>query len=189
MKLYFIRHAPTKANLSGSMVNGYECEPITLTKKPKYWESKVGKYIPKEVRKTIYSSPTTRCYETCRLLFRGKTFTPDLAFSEFDCKGLGDKKFWEVTKEEFEDLVSITPYEMQARVDEILNKVKNDCVIVSHGMLIRYIYHYFNGNKNISAYDIINSNGFRFSNLDLLVVDTDTMTATPHYFKNPIKHQ
>ena len=53
MKFYFIRHAPTSANLSGSMVAGYENTDINLYDKPDDWEERVGKFIPEADRKVI----------------------------------------------------------------------------------------------------------------------------------------
>ena len=65
----------------------------------------------------------------------------------------------------------------------------NAVIAISHGMLIRYIYHYMTGNPGISAYDVINSKGFNFSNLDLLIVDTVKKTVEVHHYKEPIKHK
>jgi hypothetical protein len=55
-------------------------------------------------------------------------------------------------------------------------------------MIIRYLYHFLSGNPGISAYDIINSKGFRFSNLDLLVVDTESNQPPVAYqYSTPIE--
>jgi broad specificity phosphatase PhoE len=190
MKLYFIRHAPTEANLSGSMVNGYDNANIILQKKPLDWEEKVGKFIPTDMRRKVFSSPALRCIQTCELLFGFKPSENQIRtdLQEFDCHKLGDKKFWEITEDEFNGLVQISSLEMKKRVRNILTNSFGNSILISHGMLIRYIYHYFNGNENVSAYDVINSKGFRFSNLDLLEVDTQTRVAIPHYYNKPIKH-
>ena len=42
MKIYFIRHAPTSSNMSGTMTAGYENADITLLDKPDDWEERVG---------------------------------------------------------------------------------------------------------------------------------------------------
>jgi hypothetical protein len=55
-------------------------------------------------------------------------------------------------------------------------------------MVIRYIYHYLNNNKGITPYEIINSKGFTFANLDLLVYDTIENTILVRNYKDPIKH-
>ena len=64
----------------------------------------------------------------------------------------------------------------------------DNIVCISHGMVIRYIYHYLTGNKGISAYDVINSNGFKFYNLDLLVYDTGTKEIKDYHNRDHITH-
>lgn len=198
MKFYFIRHAPTSANLSGSMVAGYENSDINLYDKPDDWEERVGKFIPEADRKVIVSSPTKRCISTAKLLFDRLPSEVTTSLGEFDCKGLGNKKFWEITEQEFNELVFLPASTMEKRAKIVLHDMGNaihhenstDAVIaISHGMLIRYIYHYVNGNAGISAYDIINSKGFTFSNLDLLIVDTVKKTVEVHHYKEPINHK
>lgn len=198
MKFYFIRHAPTSANLSGSMVAGYENSDINLYDKPDDWEERVGKFIPEADRKVIVSSPTKRCISTAKLLFDRLPTEVTTSLGEFDCKGLGNKKFWEITEQEFNNLVFLPSSTMEKRAKIVLHDMGNsirhenstDTVIaISHGMLIRYIYHYMNGNAGISAYDIINSKGFTFSNLDLLIVDTVKKTVEVHHYKEPINHK
>lgn len=41
MKIYFIRHAPTSSNMSGTMTAGYENADITLLGKPEDWEERI----------------------------------------------------------------------------------------------------------------------------------------------------
>ena len=198
MKFYFIRHAPTSANLSGSMVAGYENTDINLYDKPDDWEERVGKFIPEADRKVIVSSPTKRCISTAKLLFDRLPTEVTTSLGEFDCKALGNKKFWEITEQEFNKLVFLPASTMEKRAKIVLHDMGNDIrhenntdavIAISHGMLIRYIYHYVNGNASISAYDIINSKGFPFSNLDLLIVDTVKRTVEVHYYKEPINHK
>jgi len=198
MKFYFIRHAPTSANLSGSMVAGYENTDINLYDKPDDWEERVGKFIPEADRKVIVSSPTKRCISTAKLLFDRLPTEVTTSLGEFDCKALGNKKFWEITEQEFNSLVFLPASTMEKRAKIVLHDMGNDIrhenntdavIAISHGMLIRYIYHYVNGNAGISAYDIINSKGFPFSNLDLLIVDTVKRTVEVHHYKEPINHK
>ena len=198
MKFYFIRHAPTSANLSGSMVAGYENTDINLYDKPDDWEERVGKFIPEADRKVIVSSPTKRCISTAKLLFDRLPNEVTTSLGEFDCKALGNKKFWEITEQEFNKLVFLPASTMEKRAKIVLHDMGNDIrhenstnavIAISHGMLIRYIYHYVNGNAGISAYDIINSKGFKFSNLDLLIVDTVKRTVEVHHYNEPINHK
>lgn len=54
-------------------------------------------------------------------------------------------------------------------------------------MVIKYIWNYFNGFKNATLYDIINSKNFRFNNLDLMILDTLKNTTEVYNFKEPYK--
>lgn len=198
MKLYFIRHAKTDANMAGEMVQNYDGSSIISYEKPEDWEEKIGIYIPNEARKYIVSSPAKRCIDTAKVLFGKYPNEISSSLSEFDCKNLGNNKFWAITKDEFEALVTLKPTEMAIKAEMILHSLANEikhetklsqAVIVSHGMLIRYIYHYFTGHKDISAYEVINSVGFTFSNLDLLVVDTHNKTVMAHHYSEPVNHK
>lgn len=183
MKLYFLRHAPTAANLTGTMVQNYDREPIVGTM-PEHWQEDIGQYLPKiDVNTPVISSPTKRCLQTVKLLFKIPPMMILNELNEFDCGGLNNLKFWKITKEEFENVVLLKPEDMERQIDLIFKFFYSmhgafpnidNIVCISHGMVIRYIYHYLTGNKGISAYDVINSNGFKFYNLDLLVYDTVT---------------
>ena len=183
MKLYFLRHAPTAANLTGTMVQNYDREPIVGTM-PEHWQEDIGQYLPKiDINTPVISSPAKRCLQTAELLFKIPPMMILNELNEFDCGGLNNLKFWEITKEEFENVVLLKPEDMERQIDLIFKFFYSmhgafpnidNIVCISHGMVIRYIYHYLTGNKGISAYDVINSNGFKFYNLDLLVYDTVT---------------
>ena len=183
MKLYFLRHALTAANLTGTMVQNYDREPIVGIM-PEHWQEDIGQYLPKiDINTPVISSPTKRCQQTAELLFKIPPMMILNELNEFDCGGLNNLKFWKITKEEFENVVLLKPEDMERQIDLIFKFFYSmhgafpnidNIVCISHGMVIRYIYHYLTGNKGISAYDVINSNGFKFYNLDLLVYDTVT---------------
>lgn len=187
MKFYFIRHWRTEANLTGKMAKNYD-EADIIDEYPEGWEEKVGKFI--ENRDYILSSPAKRCVQTCNLIFKREPTATAADFGEFDCAALGKRKFWEMTQKQFEKLVKLKPEEMEKRVSSIFNILPNilqcegiqHCVVISHGMFIRYVYHFLTGNKGISAYDVINSKGFEFSNLDMLVYDTETKKLEVHRY-------
>ena len=121
MKFYFIRHAPTTANLSGAMIAGYENSDINLYDKPEDWEEKVGKFIPEEDRKVIISSPTKRCISTAKLLFDRFPNEVTTSLGEFECKALGNRKFWEISEEEFNNLVYLPASTMEKRAKIVLH--------------------------------------------------------------------
>lgn len=184
MQIYFIRHAPTNCNLTGTMVNGYENSDI-IKIKPSDWETKIGIHIPEAARKCIISSPARRCIQTSELLFNRIPDSIYRPLDEFDCKALGDRKFWEISEDEFNRLVRLSPAGMADKVHKIFetcrfvkNEYKTDtCVAISHGMVIRYLWNYLNNRKDISAYNIINSTNIKFKNLDLMVVNTNKYTT------------
>ena len=189
MKLYFIRHAPTENNVSGIMAQNYDDVPIIQFNKTDWWNC-VGMYLGHISPLCIYTSPVLRCHQTAECLF-GVEGHPMSSISEFDCKGLGSKKFWKISKPEFERLVPLTSADMAKQVELMLTMMslrgKSKYAMVSHGMYIRYLYHYLTGNRTISPYDVINSNGFSFGNLDMLEVDMGNGAIMVHRYKEPIK--
>lgn len=197
MKLYFLRHALTAANLTRTMVQDYDREPIVGTM-PEHWQEDIGQYLPKiDINTPVISSPAKRCLQTAELLFKIPPTMILNELNEFDCGELNNLKFWEITKEEFENAVLLKPEDMERQIDLVFkffdsmhNAFPNidNIVCISHGMVIRYIYHYLTGNKGISAYDVINSNGFKFYNLDLLVYDTGTKEIKDYHNRDRITH-
>ena len=197
MKLYFLRHALTAANLTGTMVQDYDREPIVGTM-PEHWQEDIGQYLPKiDINTPVISSPAKRCLQTAELLFKIPPTMILNELNEFDCGELNNLKFWEITKEEFENTVLLKPEDMERQIDLIFKFFYSmhgafpnidNIVCISHGMVIRYIYHYLTGNKGISAYDVINSNGFKFYNLDLLVYDTGTKEIKDYHNRDRITH-
>ena len=197
MKLHFLRHAPTSANLTGTMIQDYDREPIVGTM-PEHWQEDIGQYLPKiDINTPVISSPAKRCQQTAELLFKIPPTMILNELNEFDCGELNNLKFWEITKEEFENAVLLKPEDMEKQIDLVFKFFDSmhgafpnidNIVCISHGMVIRYIYHYLTGNKGISAYDVINSNGFKFYNLDLLVYDTGTKEIKDYHNRDHITH-
>lgn len=197
MKLYFLMHALTAVNLTRTMVQDYDREPIVGTM-PEHWQEDIGQYLPKiDINTPVISSPAKRCLQTAELLFKIPPTMILNELNEFDCGELNNLKFWEITKEEFENAVLLKPEDMERQIDLVFkffdsmhNAFPNidNIVCISHGMVIRYIYHYLTGNKGISTYDVINSNGFKFYNLDLLVYDTGTKEIKDYHNRDRITH-
>lgn len=197
MKLYFLRHALTAANLTRTMVQDYDREPIVGTM-PEHWQEDIGQYLPKiDINTPVISSPAKRCRQTAELLFKIPPTMILNELNEFDCGELNNLKFWEITKEEFENAVLLKPEDMERQIDLVFKFFDSmhgafpnidNIVCISHGMVTRYIYHYLTGNKGISAYDVINSNGFKFYNLDLLVYDTGTKEIKDYHNRDRITH-
>lgn len=205
MKLYFIRHAPTMANMTGSMVPNYETTeiiPPTIEEICR-WQELVGRHID-YIWTRIYYSPTVRAKQTANLfLCRGTNYLISSIgvtgseleeLKEFDCAGLGDKKFWKISKDEFSRLVpELTSQSMSMQAGILDAKLRNsgmsNCVCVSHGMLIRYMFHYYTGRKDVHPYDIINSKDFTFGHLDMMVYDTDRQRIELYRYGKPVLHE
>ena len=190
-------HALTAVNLTRTMVQDYDWEPIVGTM-PEHWQEDIGQYLPKiDINTPVISSPAKRCLQTAELLFKIPPTMILNELNEFDCGELNNLKFWEITKEEFENAVLLKSEDMERQIDLIFKFFYSmhgafpnidNIVCISHGMVIRYIYHYLTGNKGISAYDVINSNGFKFYNLDLLVYDTGTKEIKDYHNRDLITH-
>lgn len=197
-KLYFIRHAMTDANQSGSMVKNYDDTHI-LPFDVEDWKKRIGKHINyNKMTDLIMTSPAARCVETANCIFGNESeIFYNANLKEFDCEGLGDLKFWEIDEKTFDEKTGLTNADMDLQIDVLIDAFKEaekicNCkkiICFSHGMVIRYIYHYFNNNKKISPYDVINSKGFTFANLDMLEVDTETGKTEVYRFKEPVNHK
>lgn len=198
MQLYFIRHAMTDANQFGSMVKDYS-ESSILPFDVADWNKRIGKNINyNKMTDLLLSSPAKRCIQTANAIFGNTSeIFNNSNLAEFDCSGLGDLKFWEIDEKTFDEKSGVTNADMDLQIDLLLDSFKEiekvcNCkkfICFSHGMVIRYIYHYFNNNKKVSPYDVINSKGFSFANLDMLHVDTETGKMEVYRFKEPVCHQ
>lgn len=172
--IYFIRHAPTIVNKTGEMVNDYKNVHITpLTKSEIYnWFDKVGKHI--EIFKHVYISNTTRTYETAQILAPSVNAIVNDALNEIDCSGLRNKKFWKISEDKFNKLVSVNLEQFDLKVkmfiSEILNLESDNIVCITHGLYIRHLYHLLTNNKADTLYKQINSIDFRFNPLDMMEI-------------------
>lgn len=184
-RLYLIRHAPTKANLSGSILRNYDGSSILPLSKAdiERWRLSVGIHICGFPSK-IHVSPALRCRETANALFPWMETVPLDEFREFDCSGLGNVKFWEISEDKFASLVPLGKDTMLGRIDEAISSIstpmrEENAVVIGHGMFIRAMWWWFKESidarvalckcaLNKSAYDLINSNGFVFKNLDMI---------------------
>ena len=98
--------------------------------------------------------------------------------NEFDCSGLGDKKFWEITEDEFNELSGLDGDECRKQIFKLLDEISDwvtendqDLIYITHGMFTRLLYTVLTNKGDHSMFDIINSRTFEFKNLDMLVAD------------------
>ena len=182
MALYIIRHAPTNANLSGSMVKDYDNQHTLPFDSDDWWE-KMGNNLPTYFD-NVFCSPALRCKETAEEL--GFTYTECDLLKEFDCSGLGDKKFWEVTEEEFNKLTNLDIQEMFNKIRmAFVTTLGKNVVWITHGLFGRTVFEYFN-NGNHTPFEIINSKNITFSNLDVIKVDKEIEVF---HYKKPTEHK
>jgi len=182
--IYLIRHALTEANLAGSMVKNYDEYPIIDFDVEKWYEK-----APQELKniKKVYISDTLRTRQTAEKLFPNAEIKVFKWLNEFDCSGLGDKKFWQITEEEFNQLVDLSPeliygqcFHAAIRMDYI-NDNYGDAIYIGHGMKMRALIRFFKlgfqyknfkfGPKEFNAYRLINSLDEDFKNLDICSID------------------
>lgn len=175
-KVYFIRHAPTAANISGEMLQNYDSfdiEDFSVSD----WQQKVGKEINGELD-SIWVSPTLRCKSTAEALFGSykKLFKVEPLLKELDCSGLGNKKFWEITKEEFDEACHPDMNAFRQQVTDLVSKLVKEntdknIICITHGLFIRHLYNFFTSQGDSELYDLINSKSFKFRNLDMLACE------------------
>lgn len=169
--MYLIRHAPTEANVNGSMVKNYE-ETSILPFDAYNWQKTFRTAI--NYVDGVFTSNTIRAKETAAELFPFHDIRTLEYLNEFDCSGLGDKKFWEISEDEFKDLVDLTENDMRRQVkklfDWFLNGYYEICACVSHGMFIRYVCDSLQG-LDCTPYSVINSKNTKVANLDVVRID------------------
>ena len=171
MRIFYIRHAPTEANLTGSLVKNYSEYDILPFDKEK-WFKEIGVNLPKEFK--LFTSPSKRCIQTAKALFPDKPFTILKELKEFDCSCL-EKNFWEVSEEEFTKKTHITKDIVENILTDFLIKlnstayIDDDVVVVGHGFYGRLLYSYWNGDED-TPLEILNSKNFKFKNLDMMYV-------------------
>ena len=184
MNLYFIRHAPTEANINGNMVKNYDAYNIMPFDAVR-WHNTVGKFLPKDFK--LFCSPIKRCKQTLEVLFPGIKYTTLETLREFDCSALNGKNFWEMSEEEFYKLVPLTKdiieYQMENLLwDLVANGDPENVVIIGHGFFGRCLYSYWN-NDDDTPFEILNSKNYQFKNLDMMEKGNNTI-ITHRYLRS-----
>ena len=180
--IYLIRHAPTASNLNGIMVKNYSAQNILPFDK-----DIIENNIPTSVDK-VYTSKAIRAKQTADVLYPEAEQKTLECLNEFECHGIGERKFWEMNEDEFNSMVSekVNPEIMlDSMLDmwQTLTKISEDTgdiVCISHGLKIRTFIHFLKCMKSGSVksedfnpYRLINSMDEKFCNLDVLKVSSD----------------
>ncbi len=178
MTLYYIRHAPTAANVAGEIVKDYDNQSIINFDVDK-WKWYVGCHLPRDFK--LFVSPAKRCKQTAEALFPGKEYTvlPDLA--EFDISELAESglKFWEIDEETFNQKVYLRFTDIVDRWNNALIDINasspENVVVIGHGFygrLVRELYE----KTGDHIFDILNSKNFQFRNLDVMKIERCQVT-------------
>lgn len=172
MNLYFLRHAPTLANITGEIVKDYDSYGIIPLENNtiENWKKEVGTQLPKDFK--IVCSPQKRCIDTAKLLFEDKPFQISTNLKEFDCSGIGNRKFWELSEEEFTISTHLFKQEMYVKIIRLLKELRlkfkdeDNVVCISHGFYTRTVISYIRGMLD-TPLELLCSKNIKFNNLDL----------------------
>lgn len=176
MKIFYIRHAPTMANINGEIVDDYDGQSIVFFDKDK-WHEKVGSNLPKDFK--LFISPAKRCKETAKVLFPDKDYTVIQDLAEFDLSELNKsgQKFWEIDEETFNKYVFLPERSIINRWLNALGSMLCKCdsnddtvVVIGHGFYGRLVNEIYQNNDD-SVFDILNSKNFSFGNLDMMEIN------------------
>lgn len=188
--LFYIRHAPTQANLVGDIVKDYDSYSIVDFDIEK-WKKEIGSHIPNNFK--LFVSPAKRCKETAEKLFPGKEYEVLDELKEFDVSGLGSLKFWEITEEQFNKLVNLTKYQTFCRIRTALKHISKNvdyhaeaAVIIGHGFYGRLLKDAYDGktlDSSTTVLGILNSKYFQFRNLDMMEIENANIKKV-YRFKN-----
>lgn len=176
MKIFYIRHAPTMANINGELVDDYDGQSIVGFNEVRWYE-KVGSNLPKDFK--LFISPAKRCKETAKVLFPDKDYTVVQDLAEFDLSELNKsgKKFWEIDEETFNKYVFLPERSIINRWISAIESMKSKCdsnddtvVVIGHGFYGRLVNEIYQNNED-SVFDILNSKNFSFGNLDMMEIN------------------
>lgn len=176
MKIFYIRHAPTMANINGELVDDYDGQSIVGFNENRWYE-KVGSNLPKDFK--LFISPAKRCKETAKILFPDKDYTVVQDLAEFDLSELNKsgKKFWEIDEETFNKYVFLPERSIINRWISAIESMKSKCdsnddtvVVIGHGFYGRLVNEIYENNED-SVFDILNSKNFSFGILDMMEIN------------------
>lgn len=176
MKIFYIRHAPTIANINGELVDDYDGQSIVGFNNDRWYE-KVGSNLPKDFK--LFISPAKRCKETAKVLFPDKDYTVVQDLAEFDLSELNKsgKKFWEIDEETFNKYIFLPERSIINRWVSAIESMKSKCdsnddtvVVIGHGFYGRLVNEIYQNNDD-SVFDILNSKNFSFGNLDMMEIN------------------
>lgn len=186
MSIYLIRHAPTYANTCGKMVKNYNSYDIYPFDKRVVLDKIITPTTCLSYR-NIFISKTNRAKQTAETLFpKALRYKILKELNEFDCSGIGDQAFWEMSEEDFNKQSGLTGKKIRNGVEKLLKKLSKleeryseDIICIGHGLKFRAVLRYCKiassgirpEPKDFNPYRLINSMDEQIRNLDTLKID------------------
>ena len=174
MKIYLLRHAQTGPNVSGEMVKDYSKCGI-LPQEPGYWDccrNFINQYVTPNA---IFCSDTLRAKQTAEMIYPDRHACTENQLVDFDCSKAGPKKFWEMTREEFDEKVHIEESEIWSTITLLIDnlaKLPENSLCITHGLLMKALYQYAEYPMDeISIYNLLTKPKKQIYNLDLMGFD------------------
>lgn len=174
MKIYLLRHAQTGPNVSGEMVKDYSKCGI-LPQEPGYWDC-CRSFINQHVTPSnIFCSNTLRAKQTAEMLYPDRHACTENQLDDFDCSKAGPKKFWEMSREEFDEKVHIDESKIWSTITlliENLARLPENSLCITHGLLMKALYQYTEYTMDeLSIYNLLTKPKKQIYNLDLMELD------------------
>ena len=190
MKIYLLRHAQTGPNVSGEMVKDYSKCGI-LPQEPGYWNC-CRKFINQYVTpNTIFCSDTLRAKQTAKMIYPDMHACTENQLDDFDCSKVGSKKFWEMSREEFDEKVHIGEPEIYETLTLLINnlaKLPENSLCITHGLLMKALYQYAKDPLyEISIYNLLTRPKKQIYNLDLMELDVSSEPDYRLFYDSNIK--
>lgn len=190
MKIYLLRHAQTGPNVSGEMVKDYSKCGI-LPQEPGYWNC-CRKFINQYVTpNTIFCSDTLRAKQTAKMIYPDRYACTENQLNDFDCSKVGPKKFWEMSREEFDEKVHIGEPEIYETLTLLINnlaKLPENSLCITHGLLMKALYQYAKDPLyEISIYNLLTRPKKQIYNLDLMELDVSSEPDYRLFYDSNIK--
>ena len=158
MSIYLIRHAPTYANTCGKMVKNYNSYDIYPFDKRVVLDKIITPTTCLSYR-NIYISKTNRAKQTAETLFpKALGYKVLKELNEFDCSGIGDQAFWEMSEEDFNKQSGLTGKKICNGVEKLLKKLSKleeryseDIICIGHGLKFRAVFMQVKTSRLVAA--------------------------------------
>ena len=97
-----------------------------LPQEPGYWDccrNFINQYVNPS---NIFCSNTLRSKQTAEMIYPDKPVCTENQLDDFDCSKAGPKKFWEMSREEFDEKVHID----ESKISNVTEEMDNFCNMI-----------------------------------------------------------